>query len=348
MCFQRRPARDFLQPTLIYSIIKVIKVYIYFLSFQNQLGSRDKPIDKLINYTYLIVIYRNSSGSLERVIFLSRGKFSNTTTQIYTIYTQLISTTTIIGSSRYKLAYISYVRSGMLNATIYSYIFALPNSLQIGAGLSYIALPKGSLIIVKNYTGNCLNFTLVLEKVCFFSGLPVQIVSVADYISIGRRKSQAVSWRSFAGIVLVYKIIGAVSIAGVDLNSIADLVVWAGSNIGTISIGLNPYNILSKAAEDLQSLVADKIEISIGIYNKPGICRVYLQPRLENLVSKLLALMLNKDDSEQNYLVVNPIQVESNTVFLVNNLGGLLVFEMLAITRIVVSILETRYRICLI
>lgn len=233
----------------------------------------------------------------------------------------------------------------MLDAAVCGHIFASPNSLQIGAGLSHIASPKGTLIIVKNYTGDRLNFTLASEKARFSSGLPVRMVSVADDVSIGRRKSQAVGRRGLAGVVLAHKIAGAASAAGADLDSIADLVAWAGSNTGTIGVGLSPCDVPGKAAEDSRSLAADEIEIGIGIHNEAGTRRVRPQPGLEDLVGELLALVLDNDDPERNYLAANPTQVESDTVLLVNNLGGLSVLEMSAITGTVVSALETRYGI---
>lgn len=233
----------------------------------------------------------------------------------------------------------------MLDAAVCGHIFASPNSLQIGAGLSHIASPKGSLIIVKNYTGDRLNFTLASERARFSSGFPVRMVSVADDVSIGRRKSKAVGRRGLAGVVLAHKIAGAASAAGADLDSIADLVVWACFNTGTIGVGLRPCDVPGKAAEDSRCLAADEIEIGIGIHNEPGTRRVHPQPGLEDLVGELLALVLDKDDPERNYLAANPAQVESDTVLLVNNLGGLPVLEMSAITGTVVSGLETRYKI---
>lgn len=233
----------------------------------------------------------------------------------------------------------------MLDAAVCGHIFASPNSLQISAGLGHIASPKGSLIIVKNYTGDRLNFTLESERARFSSGLPVRMVSVADDVSIGRRKSQAVGRRGLAGVVLAHKIAGAAAAAGADLDSIADLVAWAGSNTGTIGVGLSPCDVPGRAAEDSRSLAADEVEIGIGIHNEPGTRRVHPQPGLEDLVGELLALVLEKDDPERNYLAANPTQVESDTVLLVNNLGSLSVLEVSSITGTVVSALETRYGI---
>lgn len=121
--------------------------------------------------------------------------------------------------------------------------------------------------------------------------------------------------------------------------------VWACSKTGTIGVGLSPCDVPGKAAEDSRRLAADEIEIGIGIHNEPGTRRVRPQPGLEDLVGELLGLVLDRDDPERDYLAANPTQVDSDTVLLVNNLGGLSVLEVSSITGTVVSALEARYGI---
>jgi dihydroxyacetone kinase len=77
----------------------------------------------------------------------------------------------------------------MLDAAVCGAVLASPNAAQIEAGLARIRSPKGILVIVKNYTGDKLNFTLAAEPFRLASGTPVRLIVVADDISIGRTRS---------------------------------------------------------------------------------------------------------------------------------------------------------------
>ena len=110
-------------------------------------------------------------------------------------------------------AHAGYVGTGMLTAAVAGNIFASPSTRQILAGLRSIKSSPGTLIIVKNYTGDVLHFGLAAER-AKAEGLNVEVVVVADDVAVGRQKGSLVGRRGLAGTVLVHKICGALAEAG--------------------------------------------------------------------------------------------------------------------------------------
>lgn len=110
-------------------------------------------------------------------------------------------------------AHAGYVGTGMLTAAVAGNIFASPSTRQILAGLRSIKSSPGTLIIVKNYTGDVLHFGLAAER-AKAEGLNAEVVVVADDVAVGRQKGSLVGRRGLAGTVLVHKICGALAEAG--------------------------------------------------------------------------------------------------------------------------------------
>jgi dihydroxyacetone kinase len=82
--------------------------------------------------------------------------------------------------------------------------FASRNAKHVRAGLQHVQSSKGSLIIVKNYTGDRLNFGLAAENTRAYDDLDVELVSIQDDVSVPRSRSGLVGRRGLAGIVLVH------------------------------------------------------------------------------------------------------------------------------------------------
>lgn len=98
----------------------------------------------------------------------------------------------------------------MLTAAVAGTIFASPSTKQIITGLRAIKTAGGTLIIVKNYTGDVLHFGLAAER-AKAEGLKVEMVVVGDDVAVGREKGSLVGRRGLAGTVLVHKISGALA-----------------------------------------------------------------------------------------------------------------------------------------
>ena len=98
----------------------------------------------------------------------------------------------------------------MLTAAVAGMIFASPSTKQILAGIRAIKSSAGTLVIVKNYTGDVLNFGLAVER-AKAEGLKVEMVVVSDDVAVGRKKGGLVGRRGLAGTILVHKIVGALA-----------------------------------------------------------------------------------------------------------------------------------------
>ena len=101
----------------------------------------------------------------------------------------------------------------MLTAAVAGTIFASPSTKQILTGLRAIKSTAGTLVIVKNYTGDVLHFGLATER-AKAEGLKVEMVVVKDDVAVGRVKGSLVGRRGLAGTILVHKISGALAEKG--------------------------------------------------------------------------------------------------------------------------------------
>lgn len=231
----------------------------------------------------------------------------------------------------------------MLDAAVCGAVFASPNALQIEAGLKLVESPQGILIIVKNYTGDKLNFNLAADRFRFSSRTPIRLVMVGDDVSIGRTRAGPVGRRGLAGTVLVEKIAGAASAAGLGLDEVADVAELVARNMGTIGVGLDSCSMPGQGPKS--RLKPDELEIGIGIHNEPGSKRVQPRPSLSALVKEMLRALLNTADAERNYIESSPKSEDHHVILLINNLGSLSQLEIAAATGEVVSQLEGDYAI---
>ncbi|KAH7131323.1 Dak1 domain-containing protein [Dactylonectria macrodidyma] len=134
------------------------------------------------------------------------------------------------GSSSHDLSHVGYVGQGLLDAAVCGAIFASPSALQVEAALKLTQSPQGTLMIVENYAGDKMNFTLAAERFRFASGAPLRLVAVADDVSINRTRCAKVGRRGLAGTVLVHKVAGSASAAGLGLDDIAGLAEFTTEN----------------------------------------------------------------------------------------------------------------------
>ncbi|KAF2971900.1 hypothetical protein GQX73_g1742 [Xylaria multiplex] len=247
------------------------------------------------------------------------------------------------GGSGHEPAHVGYVGNGMLDASVCGNIFASPNMIQIETGLSLIRSPKGILVIVKNYTGDKLNFTLSAQRFRFATGIPVRLVIVADDVSIGRSKSARLGRRGLAGTVLVHKVAGGAAAAGRSLDEVAGLAEFVGENMGTIGVALNGCDIPGRP--HVERLEDDEVELGIGIHNEPGSRRISPRPSIEALVEEMLCVILKQEDEERNYLKHHPSSESCDVVVLINNLGGLSQLEIASLMGHVGAQLGSQYNI---
>ncbi|KAK9473261.1 Dak1 domain-containing protein [Dipodascopsis tothii] len=233
------------------------------------------------------------------------------------------------GGAGHEPAHAGFVGAGMLTAAVSGWIFASPSVPQITAGIHHVGGSKGTLLIIKNYTGDIFHFSLAAEK-ARAQGRPTAVVVVGDDVAVGRKKSGKVGRRGLAGTTLVHKVAGAV--AADPASSLADVVKAAqdvADNLVTVGVSLNHVHIPGRAIEKENILGESEVEVGLGIHNEAGCQRLSPIPPLPSLVTSLLDQLLDQNDKDRAYVDFSDAE---SVVLMVNNLGGLSPLELGAIS----------------
>uniref|UniRef100_A0A6M2EZ70 3,4-dihydroxy-2-butanone kinase n=1 Tax=Populus davidiana TaxID=266767 RepID=A0A6M2EZ70_9ROSI len=215
------------------------------------------------------------------------------------------------GGSGHEPAHAGFVGEGMLSAAICGEVFASPQVDAILAGIRAVTGPMGCLLIVKNYTGDRLNFGLAAEQ-AKSEGYKVETVIVGDDCALPPPRGIA-GRRGLAGTILVHKVAGAAAAAGLSLDEVAAEAKRASEMVGTMGVALSVCTLPGLVTSD--RLGPGKMELGLGIHGEPGAALADLQP-VEVVVSHVLQQILSP---ETNYV---PITRGNRVVLLVNGLGA--------------------------
>ncbi|KAF9460518.1 Dak1 domain-containing protein [Collybia nuda] len=225
------------------------------------------------------------------------------------------------GGSGHEPAHAGFVGQGILTGAVCGNVFASPNASQVRRGIDLVENDKGTVIIVKNYTGDILNFGLAKEQYAALhpdKADRVKFVIVGDDVAVGKTQGAIVGRRGLAGTVLVYKIAGALAQRGGSLNEVYSIAQWVSSSIATVGVGLEHCHVPGTVASS--HLSDSEIEIGMGIHNESGNRRLSPVPPLSKLIPQLLDLLTSTNDPERSFL---PFKGKDEVVLLVNNLGGI-------------------------
>ncbi|TIQ33768.1 MAG: DAK2 domain-containing protein [Mesorhizobium sp.] len=221
------------------------------------------------------------------------------------------------GGAGHEPSHAGFVGAGMLTAAVSGEIFASPSVEAVLAAIRATTGPAGCLLIVKNYTGDRLNFGLAAEK-ARAEGFAVEMAIVADDIAL----PDIAQPRGVAGTLFVHKIAGHLSESGHDLASIAAAARAAAKDIVSLGISLSSCSIPGQAHED--RFGADDGELGLGIHGEPGVERIALQS-----AGRLVAIMAER--------LAARLDVGSRYALLINNLGSVPPLEMSLIANAVLS-----------
>ncbi|KAJ6375951.1 hypothetical protein OIU77_000841 [Salix suchowensis] len=192
------------------------------------------------------------------------------------------------GGSGHEPAHAGFVGEGMLSAAICGEVFASPQVDAILAGIRAVTGPMGCLLIVKNYTGDRLNFGLAAEQ-AKSEGYKVETVIVGDDCALPPPRGIA-GRRGLAGTILVHKVAGAAAAAGLSLDEVAAEAKRASEMVGTMGVALSVCTLPGQVTSD--RLGPGKMELGLGIHNEPGAALADLQP-VEVVVSHVLQQILS-------------------------------------------------------
>ncbi len=211
------------------------------------------------------------------------------------------------GGAGHEPAHAGFVGPGMLTAAVCGDVFASPSVDAVLAGILAVTGDAGCLLIVKNYTGDRLNFGLAAER-ARTAGLKVSMVIVDDDVALPDLPQA----RGVAGTLFVHKIAGALAEQGADLATVTAAAERVIAGVASIGMSLDTCTVPGSPRED--RIGAGKAELGLGIHGEPGVEQVDFssaRAAMAQVADKLLP-HLGKGDHAA----------------LLNNLGGTTPLEM--------------------
>lgn len=177
------------------------------------------------------------------------------------------------GGSGHEPLHAGFVGDGMLDVAVPGAMFTSPTPDQIEAAIKYAEAGAGVLNIVKNYTGDVMNFEMAVE-LAEADEINVRSVIVNDDVAV-EDSTWTAGRRGVAGTVLVEKIAGAAAVRGDDLDTVTAVAQKVVDNVRSMGVALTACTV-PHAGEPSFTLAEDEIEIGVGIHGEPGRARIKL------------------------------------------------------------------------
>ena len=174
------------------------------------------------------------------------------------------------GGSGHEPAHAGFVGKGMLDAAVCGDVFASPSQIQVYKAIQQTASDAGTLLIIKNYSGDIMNF----RNAAFLAqedGINVDYVKVDDDIAV-KDSLYTVGRRGVAGTVFVHKIAGAAAEAGKTLAEVKEIAEKAAASVKSIGFAFTSCTVPAKGTPTFE-LGEDEMEYGVGIHGEPGIRR---------------------------------------------------------------------------
>ncbi|PKM54542.1 MAG: dihydroxyacetone kinase subunit DhaK, partial [Firmicutes bacterium HGW-Firmicutes-5] len=218
------------------------------------------------------------------------------------------------GGSGHEPSHGGFVGKGMLDGAVAGAVFTSPTPDQVYEAIKAVDGGKGVLLVVKNYTGDVMNFEMAAEMAAE-EGITVEHVVVNDDVAV-EDSTWTTGRRGIAGTVLIHKIAGAKAEAGGDLQEVKRVAEKVIANVKSMGMALTTCTVPA-AGKPSFVLGDDEVEIGMGIHGEPGTHRETLRSAnetVDHLLGKVLEdLSLEKDDE---------------VAVLVNGLGGTPIMEL--------------------
>jgi dihydroxyacetone kinase len=232
------------------------------------------------------------------------------------------------GGSGHEPAHAGYVGRGMLSAAVAGEVFTSPSSDSVYAAIKAVAGKSGALLVVKNYTGDRLNFGLAAEM-ARAEGIPVEIVIVDDDVAL-KGSVRATGARGLAGTVLIHKLVGAAAFEGMTLADLAAVGKAAVESLATMGVSFSAGTSPAVGKPSFE-LGENEMELGLGIHGEPGVQKADLQAAAD-----ITETLLNK------ILKHGHFGDEKRVAVLVNNLGATTEMEIAIVASHAISFLEEK------
>ena len=179
------------------------------------------------------------------------------------------------GGSGHEPAHGGFVGKGMLDAAVAGAVFTSPTPDQILEGIRAIATDAGVLMVVKNYTGDVMNFEMAADM-AELEGIPVKHVVTNDDVAV-KDSLYTIGRRGVAGTVFVHKIAGAKAEQGASLDEVQAVAQKVIDNVRTMGAAITPCTVPAAGKPGFE-LGEDEMEVGIGIHGEPGTHREKVRP----------------------------------------------------------------------
>ncbi|MBU3127967.1 dihydroxyacetone kinase subunit DhaK [Clostridium tagluense] len=209
------------------------------------------------------------------------------------------------GGSGHEPAHAGFVGTGMLDAAVCGDVFASPSTIQVYNSIIETQSKKGTLLIIKNYSGDCMNFDGAAEMALEDDDIKVEKVYVNDDVAV-KDSLYTVGRRGVAGTVLIHKIAGAAAEQGMNLLEVKDAAREAIANVRTIGFAFTSCTVPAKGTPTFV-LGEDEMEFGVGIHGEPGIAREKIVSS-DELADKMLTRIIEDlkcESGDEIALLVN-------------------------------------------
>lgn len=232
------------------------------------------------------------------------------------------------GGSGHEPSHAGFVGYGMLDAAVAGEVFTSPSADKVYEAIKAVDSGNGVLLIIKNYSGDVMNFEMAAEM-AGMEGINVKKIIVNDDIAV-ENSTYTVGRRGIAGTVLVHKMVGAAAEKGYSLDDLEVLGNKVISRTKTMGMSLKPCMVPTTGKLSFE-LPEDEVEIGLGIHGEPGIHREKMQDANAH-VDYLLDKILKESELSKN----------DEVAVLVNGLGETTLIELYIINNRVSEVLANK------
>ncbi|QCX34678.1 dihydroxyacetone kinase subunit DhaK [Caloramator sp. E03] len=231
------------------------------------------------------------------------------------------------GGSGHEPAHAGFVGKGMLDGAVLGAVFTSPTPDQVYEAIKAVDGGEGVLLVIKNYTGDVMNFEMAKEM-AEMEGIKVESVVVNDDVAVENSLYTA-GRRGIAGTVFVHKIAGAMAEKGASLEEVKRVAQKTIDNVRSMGMALTPCTVPAAGKPNF-TLSENEMEIGMGIHGEPGTHRETIKPANE-IVEHLLNIILND----------MPLNNGDEVAIMINGLSGTPLMELYIVNNKVNDILKS-------
>ncbi len=229
------------------------------------------------------------------------------------------------GGSGHEPSHGGFVGEGMLDAAVAGEVFSSPGSDQVLEAINAVGNDKGVLLIIKNYTGDVINFEMAGEM----SEVPCEKVVVNDDIAL-ENSTYTVGRRGIAGTIYIHKIAGAKAELGASLSEVKEVAERVIDNVYSMGMSLGPCIVPASGKASFE-LGEKEVEMGLGIHGEPGTHRMQIESadqHVEYMLGKIFDEMKPQNGDRVGVLV--------------NGLGGTPLMELYVVANKVQDMLKDK------